>query len=534
MAVLEEKFTALETEVAEVVNILFELLSEEDPATETVSLDGQLDRYAQQVERIGLAAEAAGFMALRDLSILLQEKLVELGETAQGRALSEDERLVLEEWPTLVVGYLESPQDPYSGEALIQHLQNPAWVTPLAEEDAELMKAMLAMQADESAADASEAELFQEDKPTPTTDDTQSEPEPSTDTAESITITDEQEPEQITTDVEATIAPVTTLAAEEEEESALETLQEEPSGDSPEVFTTSPEVTETAAETNIGSEVATPTDQTLEHAEEVPSAPPLFAAETPFQSLSLDESQEQQIMESAISQDSGSEAEITDESVSLEQLFSAPSVEDTAAIDDGSGSDTMDGAEAGVIATDESTQIEAVSGVDEQTVDAEEVIAADEQPADIAEASPEAEIALLISILESVPEQATAAETGEYIERYAQQVERIGFVAGLQMPGLQDVCLLFQEALTELRERGDVLSDMERGLLESWPMLVMSYLGAPTESGTNAALVEFLQSSVWPTPLPQQDAENLHSVLLPQEIDSMEQLAAETETPVLA
>ncbi|NJN45171.1 MAG: hypothetical protein HC808_00165 [Candidatus Competibacteraceae bacterium] len=136
--------------------------------------------------------------------------------------------------------------------------------------------------------------------------------------------------------------------------------------------------------------------------------------------------------------------------------------------------------------------------------------------------------------MESVPEQATAAETGEYIERYAQQVERIGFAAGIQMPGLQDVCLLFQEALTDLRERGDVLSDMERGLLESWPMLVMSYLGAPTESGTCTALVEYLQSSVWPTPLSQQDAENLQSVLLPQDADSMEQLETEPETPVIA
>jgi len=505
MAVLEEKFTALETEVAEVVNILFELLSEEDPVTEAVSLDGQLTRYAQQVERIGLAAEAAGFMALRDLCILFQERLVELGEGVQGLALSEDARLVLEEWPTLVVGYLESPHDPESGEALIQHLQNPAWITPLAEEDAELMKAMLAMQADEGVADGFETEPSQ-DEPTPVISVTQSEPEPRTDTVETTLFTDEQAPEQTTTDAEATIDPMATLAAEEEKASALETLQEEPSGDSLETLASTPETTEIAPEPSDELE-ETPIDQTVENTEGVSVAPPLFSDDS--QSLSLDESQEQQTMESIISQDDDfdSESEITDGPASLEHVLSAPSVEDAAidAVDDDSGT----------------------------TNDTEGVVESDEQEGGVTLASPEAEIALLISILESVPEQATAAETGEYIECYSQQVERIGFAAGVQMPGLQDVCLLFQEALTDLRERGDVLSDMERGLLESWPMLVMSYLGAPTESGTCAALVEFLQSSVWPTPLSQQDAKNLQSVLLPQNTESIEQLEAETETPVL-
>ncbi|NJN45172.1 MAG: hypothetical protein HC808_00170 [Candidatus Competibacteraceae bacterium] len=351
MAVLEEKFTALETEVAEVVNILFELLSEEDPATEAGSLDGQLDCYTQQVQRIGLAAEAAGFMALRDVCILLQEKLIELGEGAQGRALSEDERLVLEEWPTLVVGYLESPQDPYSGEALIQHLQNPVWVTPLAEEDAELMKAMLAMQTDESAVDASKTELFQDEPPAPASEVLQSEPEPNTESAESIIFADEQEPKQTATDIDAAIEPVITIAAEEEETAALEALQEEPAENSHEAFTTTHEATEIAVEpNNSASEEETPTDQTLEHTEEVSLTPQLFA-EVPLQSLFSDESQEQRAIESVISQDDRSETEKTGELVSPEHTFSSPLVEDTAinASDDDSDPDTMDEVEENVI-----------------------------------------------------------------------------------------------------------------------------------------------------------------------------------------
>ncbi|MEZ5582098.1 MAG: Hpt domain-containing protein [Candidatus Competibacteraceae bacterium] len=517
MAVLEENFTALETEVAEVVNILFELLSEEDPSNEAASLDGQIERYAQQVERIGLAAETAGFMALRELCVLLQEKLVELAESAQGRALSEDERLVLEEWPTLVVGYLESPQDDYNGEALIQHLQNPAWVNPLAAEDAELIKAMLTLQADESAADVTEAAPL-----VAATDGVENR-------QESIA-TAEQEPLQ-TAAVDQTIESTDSLATEQGA-ATFESPQDKPADDLL-AQPTVPDALEIAVESDAGSN-ASPADQLVTNTDELSSTSSLFA-DTLLQSL--EESQAQQTIEPFTSQDNSVApeiSEVTGEPVSSDAEAEVTPHEHVVDSEEAVSADqqTTDSEEA-VMADEHLADAEEVVVADERAADAEEFVVADEQGADVPVTSPEAEIALLISILESVPEQATAAETSEYIERYGQQVERIGIAAGLQMPGLQDVCLLFQEALVGLRERGDVLNDMERELLESWPMLVMSYLESPTEPETCAALVNYLQSPVWPTPLTPQDAENLQSVLLPQHAESIPQLESEVETPGL-
>ncbi len=134
MLVSEEQVTALEAEVAEVLGIL-EGFDEEGVA------EG-IRRYAEQVGRIGLAAGNAGFMGLQDVCLLFQENLVDLG--IRNRVLGDTERERLEEWPVLVMDHLGDPTDPGASEPLINHLSSPVWQMPLAAEEAEALRALLA------------------------------------------------------------------------------------------------------------------------------------------------------------------------------------------------------------------------------------------------------------------------------------------------------------------------------------------------------------------------------------------------------
>jgi len=85
----------------------------------------------------------------------------------------------------------------------------------------------------------------------------------------------------------------------------------------------------------------------------------------------------------------------------------------------------------------------------------------------------EAEVAEVLGILERFEEDGVA----EGIRRYADQIERISSTAGnAGLLGLQDICLLFRENLTNPDFRNRDLGDTERERLEEWPTLVIGYL----------------------------------------------------------
>ena len=137
----DEKLSALETEVAEVISILLELDSESDTMDDQSTIKGCIDRYAQQVERIGDAASEAGFPGLQDACLLLQENLAALN--TRNTPITQDERDLLEEWPTLIMGYLTSHEDVNTADEIIRHLQNPCWANPLPEEFSDVLKSLL-------------------------------------------------------------------------------------------------------------------------------------------------------------------------------------------------------------------------------------------------------------------------------------------------------------------------------------------------------------------------------------------------------
>lgn len=134
----EADVAALEADVAELLGILETLPTEGGGDEIAVGLS----RYAEQVERIGLAAGQAGFLGLRDVCLLFRENL--LDPDGCQRSLGDVERERLEEWPILVIGYLGAPTDPEASEPLLDHLRSPVWSAPLPEVELEALRGVLA------------------------------------------------------------------------------------------------------------------------------------------------------------------------------------------------------------------------------------------------------------------------------------------------------------------------------------------------------------------------------------------------------
>ena len=75
MLVPEEDIAALEAEVAELLGILEMLPAVGDDRSDEEGVVAGIRRYADQVERVGLAAGNTGFLGLRDVCLLFQENL---------------------------------------------------------------------------------------------------------------------------------------------------------------------------------------------------------------------------------------------------------------------------------------------------------------------------------------------------------------------------------------------------------------------------------------------------------------------------
>src|SRR5215468_4535286 len=151
MSTANEYFTDLVTQVAALIDILLEIFAADDGDTDEVGIADDadivtegLERYARQVESIGIMAESGEFIGLSQVCRRYQQALAQLAGCRE--VLSEPIRVALEEWPTLVMAYLEAPTDTEASAVLVAHLQNPAWVKTLSAEDAESLQQLLAQQ----------------------------------------------------------------------------------------------------------------------------------------------------------------------------------------------------------------------------------------------------------------------------------------------------------------------------------------------------------------------------------------------------
>jgi len=145
MDIVNENVEVLIAKVAELLDILLETFPADSiNGHDTETAGRRLERYARKVGSIATAAESGAFIGLYNVSMLYQDLLEQLAGC--GESPSEQVRILLEEWPTLVVAYLKAPTDPETANALVRSLQSSVWATPLSAEDTELLKGLLLQQ----------------------------------------------------------------------------------------------------------------------------------------------------------------------------------------------------------------------------------------------------------------------------------------------------------------------------------------------------------------------------------------------------
>lgn len=135
MGALEKEIPQFAEVAAESIDELSELIvSAADLEQDAAEAGRILSRYSELVQRIGELAWNSGLPALQSICAMLETNLMLLGE--EGRALTSDERALLEEWPMLLLAYQIHHADRESSNALLQHLSSGAWPMPLPEASA--------------------------------------------------------------------------------------------------------------------------------------------------------------------------------------------------------------------------------------------------------------------------------------------------------------------------------------------------------------------------------------------------------------
>lgn len=140
-------------------------------------------------------------------------------------------------------------------------------------------------------------------------------------------------------------------------------------------------------------------------------------------------------------------------------------------------------------------------------------------PADISLADPEILELVSNQIIDSTEGLSAALEVCvsmenetatflEAIEEYTNKVQEIWEVAEMaNLTGLQEICTFVNDNLMAFTQQDQATKLASQPYFLGWPTKVLEYLQAPT-TGAHV-LVNFLQDSGWPTPLPTDAAEQL-------------------------
>jgi chemosensory pili system protein ChpA (sensor histidine kinase/response regulator) len=102
-------------------------LDSSDPAFTEIA-----ENYAEQVQRLNMAAEMMGLDGIQTVANLVTENVNAWAETDV--ATRQKARKPLSEWPDLVLNYLNSPMD--SVITMLNHFREPFWIKPLADDKA--------------------------------------------------------------------------------------------------------------------------------------------------------------------------------------------------------------------------------------------------------------------------------------------------------------------------------------------------------------------------------------------------------------
>ncbi|MDG4549235.1 MAG: response regulator [Candidatus Contendobacter sp.] len=493
MLISEEQVAALEAQVAELLGLL-ELLDGE-------GITEGIRQYAEQVGRIGQAADNAGFPGLREVCRLFQDHLAGLGGD---HGLSDAERERLEEWPILVIGCLGAPDDPAASEPLIEHLSSPVWSASLAAEKARALRALLA--GETPTAEPAPA-------PVEATEPLPAEPE----AIESFigVSTDAGVAERLTEIAATAMAKVETEAGTEAEiKTEVETEV------AAEVEAEAEVEVEVLAETEIGTEV---------------EAEVLAKAETGTGIGIEADAGAEAATEAGFEMTAGMKPAALPEWAETAAGTVPTAMVDTlvaASVEEGSATSVVEmTAEAEEPETE--TAAEAEEPETETAAEAEEWTSGEEdedeelaETVGLGEARQElldilsAEITQIIETADDMLTLVTAADSAPAVRRevlsdYAERLERLGDAsASIGLTGLQRVCIGLQANLNQLAVRDNPLTAEQRWVVETWPALALGYLQALDDRAVCATLVAHLQNAHWPQPLAALEAAPLVDLLV--------------------
>ena len=132
MATAAENISKIESEITELVSVLYEALSS-SPSDEELKETHALDHYIKSVSRIGLCAGKEDLVALQDVCVIYRQILNNLRESKA--ELTGHIRDRLEEWPTHALGLLTVPVDDDLYESIVAFYEDPVWPQMLTTED---------------------------------------------------------------------------------------------------------------------------------------------------------------------------------------------------------------------------------------------------------------------------------------------------------------------------------------------------------------------------------------------------------------
>ncbi len=525
MLVPEEDIAALEAEVAELLGILEMLPAVDDDGSDEEGIVAGIRRYADQVERVGLAAGNAGFFGLRDVCLLFQENLANSDFRQQG--LGDVMRERLEEWPILAIGYLGDPSDLQSSESLIEHLRSPVWISPISAEESSALRDMLtcgALALDATdAVDGKSADVEEEAEVTA-----------SSSVLATVSVEPEsmlQQPLTVKIMESAMATPAIAVVPEQmtavpEAETEIETVFEiKP--------VALPELTEAAVAVTL-AEAPAITAETVAM-ELAPSAEVFTEQEVPAvrEEPGFGEAEEPE------SEPADEESESINGDVAVGEIISGETEQEVTAVQEELLSDEAEEEES----TDEDVSVEEITSGETEEPELEPADQEDEEPAGAVAGASDAgqelldilcaEIAQIVEDADEVMAVATAADSAstvrsEALSGYAEHLERLGDASGsIGLTGLQQVCASLQNNLNHLAAQDHPLTADQREAVQIWPDLALNYLRALNDRPTCAALANHLGDIRWPQPLAIADVDLLIERLAAAKLVTEE---AETET----
>ena len=142
MATLDEKFSALATEVVATIDILAEWSAEppHDIDSAATNPTAVIERYTSQLSCIAAMAKNLGLIGLYRACITLREGIDDLRLSAL--PTKANQQFQLEEWPALIINYLESPDDAASWEPMVEFLDTTDWIASFSQEDAHNLRCL--------------------------------------------------------------------------------------------------------------------------------------------------------------------------------------------------------------------------------------------------------------------------------------------------------------------------------------------------------------------------------------------------------